>query len=103
MEGKSWNPWTVKCLDEFLFYCCPECDIKDQNRSIFLNHILNEHPISKKYFCDSIKIENGNDLHCQDSIISHDKISVSEKNKNKNSAVGSIDYLDTIKSEYVFN
>ena len=45
------NPWTVTNLEEFLYYCCPECDISRetiyQSRELFLKHAFDEHPLSK--------------------------------------------------------
>ena len=37
------NPWNVEDLDDFLYYCCPECDLKDQSKIQFLQHALEEH------------------------------------------------------------
>ena len=34
------NPWTVEHLEEFLYYCCPECDEKSQSKELFLQHAL---------------------------------------------------------------
>jgi hypothetical protein len=38
------NPWAVEKLEDFLFFCCPECPDKCPTRSIFINHALVEHP-----------------------------------------------------------
>ena len=40
----KFNPWTVKSLDNFLFYCCPECDIRSMTKSEFIQHAVNNHP-----------------------------------------------------------
>ena len=33
------NPWDVVNLDDFLYYCCPECDeYRGQSRDLFLQH-----------------------------------------------------------------
>ena len=33
------NPWDVVNLDDFLYYCCPECDeYRDQSRDLFIQH-----------------------------------------------------------------
>ena len=26
------NPWTVENLEEFLYFCCPECDERNQSK-----------------------------------------------------------------------
>ena len=44
-EGSSGftNPWFVQTFDDFLFYCCPECDYKCQFHDAFHQHALNSH------------------------------------------------------------
>ena len=39
----SGNPWGATNLAEFLFYCCPECDIKFKDSQIFVDHALKTH------------------------------------------------------------
>ena len=43
----KFNPWTVTSLDDFLFYCCPECDIRSVTKSEFIQHAVNNHPRSQ--------------------------------------------------------
>ena len=38
------NPWYVINLEDFLYYCCPECDNKSKNPKSFLNHAVTSHP-----------------------------------------------------------
>ncbi len=40
------NPWSVKSLEDFLQYCCPECDNKSQSKELFVHHAVLEHPQS---------------------------------------------------------
>ena len=42
------NPWSAINLDEFLYYCCPECDTKDQSKEVFIKHALDNHPNSRE-------------------------------------------------------
>ena len=43
-EGSGFtNPWFVQSLDDFLFYCCPECDYKCQFHDAFHQHALSAH------------------------------------------------------------
>ena len=53
-------PWDVKCIEDFLYYCCPECSQRSQSRDDFLHHAEFEHPESRcviqmmtDYFCHS--------------------------------------------------
>ena len=41
------NPWTVENLEEFLYFCCPECDERNQSKELFVQHALDQHPNSK--------------------------------------------------------
>ena len=41
------NPWEVSNLENFLFYCCPQCDYKCQDVSNFESHAEENHPMSK--------------------------------------------------------
>ena len=47
MEIHQNNPWSVKNLDEFLYYCCPECDVRNHSKELFLQHAFENHPDSK--------------------------------------------------------
>ena len=38
------NPWNVEDLNVFLFYWCPECEEKCENKSMFIHHALSAHP-----------------------------------------------------------
>ncbi len=42
------NPWAVQSLEDFLHYCCPECDEKKQSRESFINHAMLHHPQVKQ-------------------------------------------------------
>ena len=42
------NPWNVDTLEEFLYFCCPECDLRDQSKVTFLQHALEKHPDAKE-------------------------------------------------------
>ena len=48
------NPWAVKNLDDFLFFCCPECNVKDQSKESFLKHALDKHPKSELHLSEFI-------------------------------------------------
>ncbi len=43
------NPWAVESVEDFLHYCCPECDVKSQSRDMFLDHALLNHPMVRQY------------------------------------------------------
>ena len=46
--GKYDNPWAVGHLEEFLYYCCPECNKKTQSKESFLQHAIDRHPLAKE-------------------------------------------------------
>ena len=49
MDGKDSSPWCVNNLDEFIYYCCPECDKRNKSKDSFLKHSLEEHPEARKH------------------------------------------------------
>ena len=48
--GDFWNdnPWAFE-IENFLHFCCPECDTKDKNQESFIQHALENHPKAIKY------------------------------------------------------
>ena len=47
MNNDVENPWAVNNLEEFLYFCCPECDERNQSKELFFQHALTQHPNSK--------------------------------------------------------
>ena len=43
----KYNPWDVKSLEEFRYYCCPECPSKYVNKTDFIKHVVTVHPQSQ--------------------------------------------------------
>ena len=48
-KEEAFNPWNVSNLDDFLHYCCPECDVRHESRTLFINHAIDEHPKSRHF------------------------------------------------------
>ena len=46
-EEKKFNPWNVQSLEEFRYYCCPECPSKNVNKTDFIKHAVISHPESQ--------------------------------------------------------
>ena len=44
------NPWELKKAKDFLFYCCAECNFKEQNEDLFIKHATENHPKSRTTF-----------------------------------------------------
>ena len=42
------SPWLVNTLEEFLYYCCPECDERDNSKDSFIQHAYEHHPEAKE-------------------------------------------------------
>ena len=53
MEYCQKNPWSVNAIEDFLYFCCPECDLTResiyQSKKLFLKHVLDQHPKAKEY------------------------------------------------------
>ena len=45
---ENFIPWNVSSLEEFLFYFCPECDVRIHSKEKFVSHALNQHPKNTK-------------------------------------------------------
>ena len=61
--GEYFNPWLVSSLDEYLFYCCPECDLKTRGYEVFFNHAIECHSKAKvlvEPMTDNIVPDNDN-------------------------------------------
>ena len=46
--------WSVSTLEEFLQFCCPECDVKEKSKNKFINHALHFHPEAKIHLSNLI-------------------------------------------------
>ena len=42
------NPWLVNSHKDFLWYCCPECDMKSKEYDRFYNHAIYSHDLARK-------------------------------------------------------
>ena len=48
METYGMGPWSVECLEDFLYYCCPECDHKEHSKDFFIQRAFAQHPGANK-------------------------------------------------------
>ena len=53
MKAYQKNPWLVENIDDFNFWCCPECAYKSKDRNVFKSHALENHPKSTVLFSES--------------------------------------------------
>ena len=63
------NPWNVSSLENFLHFCCPECDMKSKNSQEFVKHANEDHNQLKQFKVDSDHIlieESNNDTSFED-------------------------------------
>ena len=72
MEDSDSNPWLVSNLDEFLFFCCPECDNKSRTKSAFISHALVDHPKAR---C-ALKEANNDKTETQEDVIMNEPPSI---------------------------
>ena len=82
-EGLS-NPWYVSNLDEFLYFCCPECDERNQSKDLFLRHAFDQHPKSKECFQNFLIKEE--DYDEKDNL-----------NTNDNNSYNDLDYENSVR------
>ena len=50
VETEDFNPWTYKNAQEYLYFCCAECDFKDRNETNFVTHAVTHHSKAKNVF-----------------------------------------------------
>ena len=81
-ESKNTNPWNVTHMEEFLFYCCPECDHKAKDCQIFVEHAIFEHEMARETLC-TVKEEDEPEMEAnpevEQEIIKMEMPSVSSK------------------------
>ena len=89
MEDKN-NPWNVENIDQFLFYCCPECDMKQESKEQFIIHAVDSHPNSHHF----IPIFGFKDEKIEESVEDHDMIK-DEENIEMELKLNSSDYIQS--------
>ena len=47
IKSQFGNPWEVSNIEDFLYYCCPECDLKTKDSQKFVKHAKNSHEKSQ--------------------------------------------------------
>ena len=55
VKTEDFNPWTYKNAQEYLYFCCAECDFKDRNETNFVTHAVTHHSKAKNVF--SVQIQ----------------------------------------------
>merc|ERR1711881_298161 len=63
------NPWNVETLNEFLYYCCPECNEKDRSKDFIgkfkVKQELSEYEIGESGLCDVKKEYKHLEVECE--------------------------------------
>ena len=64
------NPWNFESIEDLLFYCCPECDMKSKHSQDLMNHALQSHaksmPIkTQKNFILNLKVVDNDPLNVE--------------------------------------
>ena len=76
------NPWTYSDLDEFLYYCCPQCDEKYKTKSLFVDHALISHPESESKMKTELRTLEQSDFTKNSE--NHMKFSIKAEDLNRN-------------------
>ena len=58
IDIEKFHPWNVKNIEDFLFLCCPECEIKTKNVNNFIDHAISEHSSSYDHVNNVISVNN---------------------------------------------
>jgi hypothetical protein len=43
------NPWDIDKLDQYLYYCCPQCTHRCKDKPMLMSHAYVNHPDVSKY------------------------------------------------------
>ena len=85
MDGIEVSPWCVTNLDEFIYFCCPECDIRNKSKDTFLKHAFSKHLNAQKYLQNLTVKEDvsHSEQFCQKSkFCDNDESSLKERSSN---------------------
>ena len=63
------NPWIVENLEEFLYYCCPECDVKSKDTQSFIEHALINHAQAQHLVVVKIEEESDEPLNIDGTVV----------------------------------
>ena len=105
MQDETMNPWMVNNINDFLHYCCPECEEKCNSKETFVNHAKDKHEkfqaalTRKKSLADSIDIpeENGHELN---SVIKELQDILLNYNGESNANIDTEKFLKNDSTEY---
>ena len=53
----SFHPWMVESLEDFSFYCCPECTFRSKEENFFEAHALQNHDSSRYFFQENAEMK----------------------------------------------
>ena len=67
---QDYNPWDVSSIFDFNYFCCPECDCKEQNKQEFINHATTYHSWVSQHIFRPIHppYVNKNSTECQQKL-----------------------------------
>ena len=91
MENSNENPWYVNNIDEFLKYCCPECDENYKSKEPFVLHALEKHTNAKEAL--ELRLDNDNvEIVCKNQnelneIVLQNNVIINNENKVKQDTV----------------
>ena len=52
------SPWEVTSVEDFLYYCCPECDLKSKDSQSFIEHAIGHHNQLAQFIRDDPDIQD---------------------------------------------
>ena len=90
------NPWHFSTLEDFLFYCCPECPHKFRSSISFTNHAVKNHPKAKEKLGDAFEEDatNENDLDANENDLENDNLIFESDHAIQNNPEDSEDFIE---------
>ena len=94
------HPWDVTTLDDFLYYCCPECDLKVKDQDFFYAHAVQSHSKAQKALTQQFDtIDTKSDFIKQEVIEDEDYDYIDNVNVKAELDLDSMDYEDSVQPE----
>ena len=105
VEPNSNSPWDVESLYKFQYFNCPTCSYKNNVKQDFIDHAVNSHPESKKYFINILNHESFSDViiaiefEAEELNIESEQLSIESEQLNIESEQPNIQTMKTEVSE----
>ena len=97
---EKFNPWDVKSIEDFRFYCCPECSTRNVHKSDFIRHALTFHPKFQNIF-DKLEDNKGDVKPIKTEMTASETVTENVSNEPTSASNSSVTESSVTKDETV--